>query len=124
MTNNTQTKTKKIRIDERFFGFFGFLGFLGFIPGNYPYYMLFMLFFFFVTARKTTPNGEYLTDERWQGNVTKACAVAFFIFLIPSMLSIAFLRSSDVFTAMSATIPVAALISLFTSFYYFDLTGD
>jgi len=113
-----------MQIDERFFGFFGFLGFLGFIPGNYPYYMLFMLFFFFVTARKTTPNGEYLTDERWQRNVTRACAIAFFIFLIPSMLSIAFLRSSDVFPAMSATIPVAALICLFTSFYYFDLTGD
>jgi hypothetical protein len=124
MTNNTQTRTKKVRFDERFFGFFGFLGFLGFIPGNYLYYMLFMLFFFFVTARKTTPNGEYLTDERWQRNVTKACATAFFIFLIPSMLNMAFLRSNDVFLTVSAAIPVAALISLFTSFYYFDLTGD
>ena len=114
----------KIRFDERFFGFFGFLGFLGFIQGNYPFYMLFMLFFFFVTARKTTPNGEYLTDERWQRNVTKACATAFFIFLIPSMLNMAFLRSTDVFPTISETIPIAALISLFTSFYYFDLTGD
>lgn len=114
----------KIKIDERYFGFFGLLGFLGFTHGNYPYYMLFMLFFFFAAARPRTPKGEYLSDERWARNITKACATAFFVFLIPSMLNIAFLRSANVFSTVTAAIPVAALLSLFLSFYYYDQTGD
>jgi hypothetical protein len=114
----------KVRFDERFFGLFGFLGFIGFTPGNYPFYMLFMLFFFFVAARQTTPKGEYLSDERWKNNITKACATAFFVFLIPTMLTIAYLRSADVFPIVSAAIPVAALLTLFLSFYYYDMKGD
>jgi purine-cytosine permease-like protein len=114
----------KIRLDQRLFGFFGLLGFLGFIPGNFPLYMLVMLFFFFVAARPQTKTGEYLNDERWIRNITKACATSFFVFLIPSMLNIAFLRLSNVFSTVSLSIPVAALLSLFLSFYYYDQSGD
>jgi hypothetical protein len=114
----------KIRFDERYFGFFGFLGLLGFTSGNYPYYILFMLFFFFAAARPQAKTGEHLSDERWTTNITKASATAFFVFLIPSMLNIAFLRTATVFSTVSAAIPVAALLSLFISFYYFDHKGD
>lgn len=114
----------KIRIDERYFGFFGFLGFLGFVSGNYPFYMLFMLFFFFVAARPRTKQGEYLSDERWASNITKACATAFLVFLIPSMVNVAFLWSANAFSTISAAIPVAALLSLCVSFHYYDRTGD
>jgi hypothetical protein len=114
----------KVHFDERYFGFFGFLGFIGFIPGSYPYYMLFMLFFFFAAARPKTKTGQYLSDERWSRNITKACATGFFVGLIPSMLAIAFLRNADVFLTLIAAIPVAALLTVFISFYYYDQTGD
>ena len=114
----------KIRLDQRLFGIIGFLGFLGFIPGNFPLYMLFMLFFFFVAARPQTKTGEYLNDERWVRNITKACATSIFVFLTLTMLNIAFLRISNVFSTISLLIPVAALLSFFLSFYYCDQTGD
>jgi hypothetical protein len=114
----------KLRFDERYLGFLGFLGFIGFLPGRYPFYFLFMFFFFFAAARPRTRTGEYLSDERWAGNITKACATAFFVFLIPSMFNIGFLRNASDFTTVSAAIPIAALLSLFISFYYFDRKGD
>jgi hypothetical protein len=114
----------KIRFDDRYFGFLGFLGFIGFINGAYPFYMLFMLFFFFAAARPQLKTGEYLSDERWAKNMTKGCVTAFFVFLIPSMLNVAFLRATNLFSIVSEAIPVAALLSLFISFYYFDHRGD
>jgi hypothetical protein len=114
----------KLKLDERYFGFLGFLGFIGFTAGNYPFYMLFFFFFFFIASRPTTPKGEHLSDERWTTNLTKASATAFFVFLLPTMFNIAFLRSTDLFSTVSTAIPVAALVSLFTSFYYFDHRGD
>ena len=108
----------------RLFGFFGFLGFVGFTPGNGSFYMLFFLFFFFVAARPPSHKGEILSDERWATNLTKAAATAFFVFLIPSMLNIAFLKNADFFPTVSAAIPPTALMTLFLSFYYFDKKGD
>jgi hypothetical protein len=114
----------KVRFNERLFGFFGFLGFIGFTPENSAYYMLFFMFFFFIAARPTTKEGEHLSDERWAANLTKASAIAFFAFLLPNMFSVAFLRSADIFPTVTAAIPVAALLTLFLSFYYFDRRGD
>lgn len=114
----------KIKLDERLLGFAGFLGFIGFTPGNAPFYMLFMMFFFFVFARPQTPKGEFLSDERWKTNITKASAIAFFVFLIPTMLNIAFLKTETIFGNVSAAIPVVAMLTLFLSFYYYDLKGE
>jgi uncharacterized membrane protein len=114
----------KTRINERYFGFFGLLGFLGFTPGNSVFYLLFMLFFFFAFARPTTKEGTILSDERWGKNVTQASRNAFCVFLIPSMLNIAFLRTTDNFLLVSVAIPIAALLSFVVSFVYYDLKGD
>jgi hypothetical protein len=108
----------------RLFGFFGFLGFAGFTAGNESFYMLFFLFFFFVAARPTNQQGEILSDERWAANLTKAAATAFFVFLVPNMFNVAFLQATNYFDTVSAAAPVAALMVLFTSFYYYDRRGD
>jgi hypothetical protein len=113
-----------IRINERYFGFLGFLGFAGFTPGNSVYYMFFMLFFFFAFARPKTKEGVVLSDERWAANVTKSCRNAFFVFLIPSMLSIAFLKSTNVFMLATEVIPIAALLTFVASFVYYDWRGE
>jgi hypothetical protein len=114
----------KINLNQRYFGFFGFAGFLGLISGHYYLYMLFMLFFFFAYARPTTKEGTILSDERWGKNVTQASRNAFFVFLIPTMFNIAFLRTFDSFFLVSVAIPVAALLSFTVSFVYYDLRGD
>ena len=113
-----------IKINERYFGFFGFVGFAGFISGNSVYYMLFILFFFFAFARPKTKEGTILSDERWAANVTKSCRNAFFVFLIPSILSISFLRNTNVFVLATEVIPVAALLSFVAFFVYYDWRGD
>lgn len=114
----------KISFNQRFFGFFGFAGFLGFMPGLYYLYMLFMFFFFFAYARPKTQEGTILSDERWGKNATQASRNAFFVFLIPTMLNVAFLRTTDNFLQASAAIPIAALLSFAVSFVYYDLRGD
>jgi uncharacterized membrane protein len=114
----------KISFNQRFFGFFGFAGFLGLMHGLYYLYMLFMFFFFFAYARPKTKEGAILSDERWAKNVTQASRNAFYVFLIPSMLSVAFLRNSDNFLLASVAIPIAALLSFAVSFVYYDLRGD
>lgn len=113
-----------IKINERYFGFFGFLGFAGFIPGNSVFYIFFMLFFFFAFARPKTKEGVVLSDERWAANVTKSCRNAFFVFLIPSMLSVAFLRSTEIFMQAITVIPVAALLTFVAFFVYYDWRGE
>jgi TRAP-type C4-dicarboxylate transport system permease large subunit len=112
-----------IRINERYFGFFGFAGFAGFIPGNAVYYMFFMLFFFFAFARPKTKEGKVLSDERWGANVTKACRNAFFVLLIPLMLSVTFLRSANFFMLAMELIPIAALLSFVVFFVWYDWRG-
>ncbi len=114
----------KITLNQRCFGFFGFTGFLGFMPGLQYLYMLFMLFFFFAYARPTTNEGTILSDERWGKNVTQASRNAFYVFLIPSLLNIAFLRANDNFLLVCLAIPIAALLSFALSFVYYDLRGD
>ncbi len=114
----------KISFNQRYFGFFGFAGFLGFMPGFYYLYMLFMLFFFFAYARPQTKEGTILSDERWGKNVTQASRNAFYVFLIPTMLNVAFLRTTDNFMLASTAIPIAALLSFAVSFVYYDLRGD
>ena len=113
-----------IKINERYFGFLGFVGFAGFIPGNSVYYMFFMLFFFFAFARPKTKEGTVLSDERWGANATKSCRNAFFVFLIPSMLIVAFLRSTEIFMLATEVIPVAALLTFVAFFLYYDWRGD
>lgn len=113
-----------MKINERYFGFFGLFGLAGLIPGNSVYYMFFMLFFLFAFARPKTREGEILSDERWGVNVTRACRNAFFVFLIPSMLSVAFLNSTEAFMLAFKVIPVAALLSLVGFFVYYDWKGD
>jgi uncharacterized membrane protein len=113
-----------ISFNQRYFGFFGFAGFLGFMPGLYYSYMLFMFFFFFAYARPQTKEGTILSDERWGKNVTQASRNAFYVFLIPSMLNVAFLRTTNNFLLVSVAIPVAALLSFAMSFIYYDLRGD
>ncbi len=113
-----------IKIDERWFGFLGFLGFAGFLPDTPFFYVFFMLFFFFALARPKTKEGVVLSDERWGANVTKACRNAFFVFLIPMFLSVAFLESTDGFMLAMQAIPVAALLSFVGSFVYYDWKGD
>ena len=114
----------KITFNQRYFGFFGFTGFLGFMSGLQYLYLLFMFFFFFAYARPSTKEGIILSDERWGKNVTKASRNAFYIFLIPSLLNIAFLRATDNFLLVSLAIPIAALLSFALSFVYYDLRGD
>jgi hypothetical protein len=114
----------KASLNARYFGFFGFTGFLGFIPNFYYLYMLFMLFFFFAYAQPKTKDGMTLSDERWGKNITQACRNAFFVYLIPSMLNIAFLRTTDSFLLASTAIPIAALLSFAASFVYYDFKGD
>jgi len=114
----------KTTFNPRYFGFFGIAGFLGFLPGLYNFYMLFMFFFFLAYARPTTKEGTILSDERWGKNVTQASRNAFYVFLIPTMLNIAFLRDSDNFLMFSVAIPIAALLSFAASFVYYDLKGD
>jgi len=113
----------KISFNQRYFGFFGFAGFLGLMPGLYYSYMLFMFFFFFAYARPKTKEGTILSDERWGKNVTQASRKAFYVFLIPSMLNVAFLRTTDNFLLSSTAIPIAALLSFAVSFVYYDLKG-
>jgi hypothetical protein len=110
--------------NERYFGFLGFIGLIGFIPGNSFFYMFFMLFFFFLAARPKSKEGLVLSDERWSANLTKACRNAFFVFLIPAMLSVAFLNGTDLFMLAFEVIPVAALLSLVGFFVYYDWKGD
>ena len=114
----------KISFNQRYFGFFGFAGFLGFMPGRFYLYMLFMFVFFFAYARPQTKEGTILSDERWGKNVTQASRNAFYVFLIPSMLNVAFLRTNDNFLMVSLAIPIAALLSFAVSFVYYDLRGD
>ena len=113
-----------IKINERFFGFFGFAGFIGFISGNSVYYIFFLMFFFFAFARPRTKEGTVLSDERWTANVTKASRNAFFVLLMPLMLSIAFLRSTNFFVLAMELIPVAALLGFVAFFLYYDWRGD
>jgi TRAP-type C4-dicarboxylate transport system permease large subunit len=114
----------KTTLNSRLFGFFGFAGFLGFLPGLYYLYVLFMFFFFFAYARPKTEGGKILSDERWAKNVTKASRNAFYVFLLPSILTIAFLRTQDLFLPVSEAIPIAALLSFAVCFVYYDLKGD
>jgi hypothetical protein len=111
-------------VNQRFYGFFGFLGFLGFIPALYYCYMFFMFFFFFVYAQPKTEEGTVLSDERWGKNLTKAARNAFLVFLIPSILNIAFFRAEDTFLWVTASIPIAALLGFVASFVYYDLKGE
>ena len=113
-----------IKINQRYFGFLGFAGFAGFVPGNSVYYMFFMLFFFFAFARPKTKEGTVLSDERWAANVSKSCRNAFFILLIPLMLTITFLRSTNLFLLAVEAIPIAALLGFVAFFVYYDLRGD
>jgi hypothetical protein len=113
----------KISSNPRFFGFFGFAGFLGFMPGLYYLYMLFIFFFFFAYAQPKTKYGTVLSDERWGKNVTQACRNAFCVFLIPTILNVAFLRANDNFMLASTVIPITALLSFVVSFAYYDLKG-
>ncbi len=112
------------KFNERYFGFFGFLGFAGFLPGNAYFYMFFMLLFIFAFARPKTKEGVILSDERWGVNVTKACRNAFFVFLIPMVLSVAFLNGNTLFLLTMQAIPVAALLMFVGSFVYYDWRGD
>ncbi len=112
------------KFNERYFGFLGFLGFAGFTEGNSFFYVLFMLFFLFLFARPKTKEGTVLSDERWSTNVTKAGRNAFFVFLIPSMLSVAYLTGTNVFMLAFEVIPIAALLSFVAFFIYYDWTGD
>ena len=114
----------KASLNARYFGFFGFAGFLGFVPNLSYFYMFFMLFFFFAYARPRTKEGAILSDERWGKNVTQASRNAFYVFLIPTMLNVAFLRSTDNFLLVSLVTPIAALLSFAVSFVYYDLRGD
>jgi hypothetical protein len=102
----------KISFTPRSYGLFGLAGFLGFLPNLNTFYMFFMFFFFFLYARPKSPQGTIFSDERWAQNLTKACAVAFFVFLIPSMFNVAFLRSGSIFLWVSYAIPIVALLSL------------
>lgn len=86
--------------------------------------MFFMLFFFFAFARPKTKEGTVLSDERWGKNVSKACRNAFFVLLIPLMLSIAFLRSTSLFLPAIESIPIAALLGFVAFFVYYDLRGN
>jgi hypothetical protein len=112
------------KFTERYFGFLGFLGLTGFLPGNSFFYMFFMLFFFFLFARPKTIDGTVLSDERWGANVTKSGRNAFFVFLISSMLSVAFLNGTNVFVLAFEVIPIAALLSFIAFFVYYDWRGD
>ncbi len=112
------------KIDERYFGFFGLLGLVSLVSDYTFFYVFFMLFFFFVFARPKTKEGTSLSDERWNVNVTKACRNAFFVFLIPSMLSVAFLSRTNVFTLAFEVIPITALLSFVGFFVYYDWRGD
>lgn len=111
-------------INQRFYGVFGFLGFLGFLPNLYYCYMFFMFFFFFSYAQHQKDDGTILSDERWGKNLTKASRNAFFVFLIPAMLNVAFLRAQDTFLWVTAAIPIAALLGFVASFAYYDLKGE
>ena len=110
--------------NQRLFGFFGFLGFLGLIPEMYYAYMFFMFFFLFVYAQPPTREGSILADERWNKKLTNAARNAFFVFLIPSMLNVTFLRTMDIFLWSTAAIPIAALLGFVASFVYYDLKGE
>ena len=94
------------------------------MPGLYYLYMLFMFFFFFAYSRPRTKEGTILSDERWGKNVTQASRNAFYVFLIPTMLNVAFLRTTNNFSLVSLAIPIAALLSFAVSFVYYDLRGD
>jgi hypothetical protein len=113
-----------MKFNERYFGFFGLFGFAGLIPGCSVFYMLFMLFFMFAFARLQTKEGVVFSDERWGVNLTKACRNAFFVFLIPSMISVAYLNSAEAFMLAFKVIPVAALLSFVGFFVYYDWKGD
>ena len=86
--------------------------------------MFFMLFFFFLAARPQTKEGTILSDERWSANITKAGRNAFFVLLIPAVLSVAFLSGTDVLLLAFEVIPVAALLSLVVFFMYYDWRGE
>ena len=113
----------KISPNPRFFGFLGFAGFIGFLPDLYIFYMLFMFFFFFVNAQPKTKDGTVLSDERWGKNVTQASRNAFYVYLIPTMLNVAFLRTDSNFMLASTVLPIAALLCFAVSFVYYDLKG-
>ncbi len=113
----------KISLTPRFFGFLGFAGFIGFLPDLYIFYVLFVFFFFFAYAQPKTKDGTVLSDERWGKNVTHASRNAFYVFLIPTMLNVAFLRTNSNFMLASTVIPVAALLCFAVSFVYYDLKG-
>jgi hypothetical protein len=114
----------KASLNSRLFGFFGFAGFLGFLPGLYYLYVLFMFFFFFAYARPPTKEGSILSDERWNRNLTKACRNAFFVFLMPTVINVAFFRTEDTFLWVTAAIPIAALLGFVASFVYYDAKGE
>jgi hypothetical protein len=116
--------TTMAKFNERYFGFFGLIGFAGFIPGYMEFYVFFMLLFFFVFARPKTREGIVLSDERWGVNFAKACRNAFFVFLIPAVLSVAFLNGTAIFMLSFQVIPVAALLSLVGFFAYYDWKGE
>jgi uncharacterized membrane protein len=63
-----------------------------------------MFFFFFAYARPQTKDGTVLSDERWGKNGTQASRNAFYVFFIPTMLNIAFLRTTDNFMLASTAI--------------------
>lgn len=114
----------KISFNQQYFGFFGFAGFAGFMPGLNYLYMLFMFFFFFAYAKPKTKEGTILSDERWSVNATRACRNAFIVFLVPTMISLAYLRTTDNFLLVAEAIPVAALLTFAFSFVYYDWRGD
>ena len=110
--------------NQRLYGFFGFAGFLGFLPNFGYFYMFFMFFCFFAYARPPTKEGSILSDERWNKNLTKASRNAFFVFLIPTMINVAFFRAENSFLWVTAAIPIAALLGLAASFVYYDVKGE
>jgi hypothetical protein len=114
----------KTSLNPRFFGFFGLAGFLGFIPNYHYFYAFFMFFFFFTYAQPSTKEGTILSDERWNINVTKACRNAFFVFLIPSVINVTYLRGEDAYFWVTVAIPVAALLGFVASFVYYDRKGE
>jgi hypothetical protein len=114
-----------LKFSQRWFGLLGFTGLLGIVFDNQWLYLLFLLFLFFVYITPKSRDGKIQMDERWMGNITKAARNAFFIYLFPSVVSIAILNpTSGTFIAATVAIPIIALLGFVASFNYYDRKGD
>jgi hypothetical protein len=108
----------------RLVGLFGFAGFLSFFPNYNLFYVLFLFFLFFLYPKPKLGQGSIFSNEQWIKNISKACSVAFFVFLTPSILNVVLLRAGNLYLTETYIIPIVALLSLVASFIYFDLTGE